>query len=327
MKKNQLLKSHLIKELLKYRHQLGILFVTVVLWVIFLMGAPRSFLRLEIYISFMITIPYLTILALPLTLVIISKEIDLSFPSIMGFCGWLMAYTFINTQNLTLAIVASLIMGVLAGAINGLLITQFRMPSLITTIGSMFFWRGLTNVLSGGWGIHLIEAKDQLLRELLVGRVLGVIPAQTFWAIGIAIILWLLLNRHKIGAHIYYTGDNEDTAKMMGINTKRVKIFVFSLTGLLSAFSGILVSLETLYLFPTLGEGYLLPALAAVFFGGTPPTGGIGTIFGSIIGSIAIGILEAGVVAMGLTGFWTQLICGLLIVIAILFHSNIAKRE
>jgi len=308
-----------------YKHQIGISFVTLALWMTFLIGAPRSFLRPEIYLSFMITIPYLAVLSLPLTLVIVCGEIDLSFPSIMGFCGWLMAFVFVTTKNLALALTISLLMGLFAGAVNGILITRFGIPSLITTIGTMFFWRGLTNVCSGGWGIQLIEAKGQILHQLLVGRVFGVIPAETFWTIGIAIILWLVLNRHKIGGYIYYTGDNEEVAKMMGIDTRRIKILVFSIVGLCSAFSAILINLETLYLYPTLGEGYMLPALAAVFFGGTPPTGGVGTIFGSLVGSIAIGILEAGIVAMGLTGFWTQLVCGLLIVIAIIFHSYIAK--
>ena len=148
---------------------------------------------------------------------------------------------------------------------------------------------------------------------------------QIVWFIVFAIILWFLLNRHRFGGHVYCVGDNLESAKMMGINADRIKILVFVLSGILAVFSGVLVSLEVLYLWPTVGEGYLIRVLAAVFIGGTSVFGGMGTLFGTFIGAIIIGILEGGIIAMGITGFWTQLVYGVVIIVSLSFYSYLKR--
>ena len=121
-------------------------------------------------------------------------------------------------------------------------------------------------------------------------------------------------------------GDNEDSARLMGINVGRTKIMVFVLMGLAAAFAGMLVSLELLYYWPTLGEGYLLTALSSVFLGGTSVFGGTGTIFGTLVASFIIGAINAGIVAAGMAGFWTQLIYGLIIVGSVSIQVILRKR-
>jgi len=200
-------------------------------------------------------------------------------------------------------------------------------PSLIVTIGTMFFWRGLIMVCSGGIGKTLVPIKDTILLKSLVGRIGGVVPAQALWAIGLAFLFWLVLNRHKFGAHIFFTGDNIESARMMGIPVNRVKMLVFAQLGFFAAFAGILVSLEVLYYWPSTGAGYLLRTMASVFLGGTSVFGGMGTIFGTFIGCIIIGSLEAGIISIGLMGFWTQLIYGLVIVISVGIHSILRRRS
>jgi len=152
------------------------------------------------------------------------------------------------------------------------------------------------------------------------------VPAQMIWAIVVAIIVWTILNRHKFGAHVYLIGDNVDSARLMGVSVDRTRIMVFALVGLAAAFGGILSSLEVSYFWVTLGEGYLLRTLAAVFLGGTSVFGGMGTIFGTFIGCFIIGAIEAGTVAIGLTGFWTQLIYGLIIIISVSMHTLLNRR-
>ena len=147
-----------------------------------------------------------------------------------------------------------------------------------------------------------------------MGRLFDNIPAQFIWTIVIAIVVWFLLNRHRFGAHVYLTGDNDDSARLMGINVDRIKILTFVIVGVAAAFSGLVQSLDVSYFWPTVGEGQLLNTLASVFLGGTSVFGGTGTIFGTFVASFIIGAINAGIVAAGLTGFWTQVIYGLIIV-------------
>jgi simple sugar transport system permease protein len=121
-------------------------------------------------------------------------------------------------------------------------------------------------------------------------------------------------------------GDNVESARLMGVNVARTKVLVFALVGVASAFAGLVVSLQLLYYWPTLGDGYLLNTLASVFLGGTSVFGGTGTIFGTFVGAFIIGAINAGIVAVGLAGFWTQLIYGLIIVISVSLQTLIARK-
>ena len=224
--------------------------VLAIIFAVFTIKNPRVFLSFRIYYSFMSIIPFMAILAVALTPVIICKEMDLSFPSILGFSAWMFASLSASTGNPTLALIISLITGLLAGLLNGILVVKVGAPSLIVTIGTMFFWRGMIMICSGGVGKTLVPVKGTVLFKSLVGRIGGVIPAQALWAVGLAFLFWLILNRHKFGTHIYFTGDNIESARMMGIPVNRVKILVFAQLGLFAAFAGILVVLEALYHWP-----------------------------------------------------------------------------
>jgi len=323
-KKIKMLKHHL--KLSEFKLQWSIFAVLAALFTLFIIGDPKTFLNFDIYYAFMSTIPFMAIMAIAWTPVIICKEIDLSFPSIMGFSGWVCLAVFTSTGNVTLAVVSSLITGLLAGFLNGILVVKVGVPSLIATIGTMFFWRGAAMVCSGGFGGSLAAAKGTVLFKSLVGRIGGAIPAQALWAVALAFLFWLILNRRKLGSYIYFTGDNIESARMMGIPVNRVKILVFAQLGFFAAFAGILANFEFLYWWTTQGGGYLLKTVAAVFLGGTSAFGGTGTIFGTFIGCIIIGSLEAGIISVGLTGFWTQLIYGLIIVISVSVHSILRRK-
>ncbi len=319
------LKYHL--KLSEFKLQWSMFAVLAAMFVLFIIISPKVFLGHNIYYSFMSTIPFMAILALALTPVIICAEMDLSFPSIMGFSTWVFVSLCASTGNPTLALIISLITGLLAGLLNGILVVKVGVPSLIITIGTMFFWRGAAMVCSAGVGKTLVPVKGTILFKSLVGRVGGVLPAQALWAVALAFLFWLVLNRHKFGAHIYFTGDNIESARMMGIPVDRVKMLIFAQLGFFAAFAGILASLEVLYYWPTMGAGYLLRTMASVFLGGTSVFGGMGTIFGTFIGCIIIGSLEAGIISIGLTGFWTQLVYGLVIVISVSIHSILRRKS
>jgi simple sugar transport system permease protein len=319
-----MLKTARMREI---RLELSILGVLAGIFALFLIGNFQVFSRFDIYYSFMSTIPFSGIMALAMTFVVIAGEIDLSFPSILGFSAWVFSKIVEVTEgNIWLATILCFATGILAGALNGFIVVRIGIPSLVATIGTQFFFRGLVNVAGQGLGITLVPVKETFLYKIFVGRIADAIPAQAVWMVAIAVIFWFILNRHRFGSHVLFVGDNMESARMMGIKVNRVKMTIFMMMGFFAAFSGILASLEVTYFWPTLGEGYLLQTLAAVFVGGTSVFGGMGTILGTFSGALIIGSLEAGIIAIGLSGFWTQLVYGLIIVVALSIYTLLRKR-
>lgn len=312
-----------------YRLQVAITGILVILWIIFTVINPKAFGNPYLYRSMLTIIPFTLIPAITLTLIIISGEIDLSFSSIMAVGALVMALTWkaLGPNFLVLGIILGLLAGLAAGLLNGVLVTKIGIPSLIATIGTMFFWRGVVLVATGGFSIPLAEFREQPVYQLFVGRLGGIIPAQFIWSIILVILFWVILNRHVFGACIYYIGDNRLAAKMLGINTDRTLIILFMIHGMVAAFAGMLPTMEMATFWPQLGEIYMLKSIAAVVVGGTPITGGIGTIYGTVIGAIMLEFIETGVVAAGATGFWIRLIHGLVIIVALSVQGILRKEE
>jgi len=315
------------EKISRYKLEISIFAVFIFIYLFYLIGNPSVFTRFDIYYSFMSTIPFTGIMALALTLVVTLGEMDLSFPSVMAFSAWIFSILFANGVNIWAAALACLIMGAVSGLLNAFLVVKIGIPSLVATIASMFFFRGLVNVCASGQGISLVEAKNSILFDLCVGRIGGVIPAQAIWMLVLGVTFWFLFNRHRFGSHISFVGDNKDSALMMGINVNRVKTYVFALMGFFAAFAGILANLEVTFFWPSQGQGYLMTTMAAVFIGGTSVFGGKGTILGTFIGSLIIGSLEAGIVAIGLTGFWIQAIYGLIIMISVSIYALMMRKS
>lgn len=304
----------------------SILLVFIAVFSLFMIGNPEVFIRFDIYRSFMSTIPFFGILALALTFVITLGEMDLSFPSIIALSAYVLSKTFDITGNLYIAVFICLITGIACGLLNSLLTVKIGIPSLVATIGTMFLFRGLVNVFAAGEGISLVGTRDSFLRNLFVGRIAGEIPAQMIWMVMLGILFFLILNRHKFGSHVSFVGDNKDSAIMMGIDVNMVKTLVFAQMGLFAALAAIMLNLEVTYFWPGQGEGYLLTTIASVFIGGTSVFGGKGTIVGTFIGALIIGSLEAGIIAIGLSGFWVQLVYGFILMISLSVYSTLTKK-
>jgi simple sugar transport system permease protein len=306
--------------------QIGITVAFIVLWVVFIVLAPDTFLDSRIYVSYAQTTPYFALVALTLTMVIVSGDIDLSFPSIMGLgmVGFIAVERGLG-GSVELAVLAALAVGALAGLFNGLVVTVIGIPALVVTIGTQFLYRGLTLVLVGGKSYALVEARDSVAYDLLDGRLAG-IPMQFIWLCLIAVGTWLLLYRHRIGQNAHVTGDNRHAAELMGIPIRRTRVLLFVLTGMAAALAGVMNSLQVANFYPSIGTGYLLPALAAVFVGGTSVFGGRGTVWGTFIGAFMIGGIEAGIIAVGLTEYYTELIYGGIILVACSIHAILQRR-
>jgi len=306
--------------------QIGITAAFFLLWGTFIGAAPGTFLKQDIYLSFAQTTPYFAIAAVTLTMVIVAGDIDLSFGSIMalGMVGFV--WTWEATGSTELGVVAALGVGGLAGLFNGLMVTLVGIPSLVVTIGTQFLFRGLTLVLVGGRQFPLVETRDSTIYGLLAGKLAG-IPTEFYWLVLISIATWVILNRHRIGQNAYVIGDNRQAAQLMGIPIRRTRVLLFVLVGLAAAFAGLLSSLRVVNFYPgALGSGFFLPALAAVFVGGTSVFGGRGSVWGTFIGAFMIGGISAGIVAAGLTDYWTGFIYGAIILISVSIHAVLQRR-
>ncbi len=302
--------------------------VLVVLYGMFIILAPTVFSGYLIYMSFLQTIPPQLVLALGLTFVITAGEIDLSFPAVVAFSGFIFTTVFKLSSDPWVAwagFFLALAGGALVGYINGVIVAKLHVPSIMATLAAQFFWYGATILLAGGRQINIRGIEDSLVHTVFVGRIGDIVPAQAFWSLGLAILLWFILNRHKFGEEIMFIGDNAEVARVMGINVEATRIKLFTMMGVIAAFAGLLLTIEINTFYPTQGQGFLLLVMAAVFVGGTSIAGGLGSIVGTFFGAYIIGSLEAGVVATGIGGYWTQAVEGLVMAGSVLLNVVIAE--
>jgi simple sugar transport system permease protein len=302
--------------------------VLVVLYTTFILTAPTVFSGHLIYMSFLQTVPPVLVLALGLTFVITAGEIDLSFPAVVAFAGFIFAYVFKHFDTPLapwIGFLLALAGGALIGYLNGLLVAKIGVPSIMATLAAQFFWYGVTILLAGGLQINIGAIETSAVHTVFTGRIFGVLPAQALWALGLTVILWFILNRHTFGEAIMFIGDNPNVARVMGINVESARIKLFTLMGVIAAFSGLLLTIEINVFFPTQGQGFLLGTMAAVFIGGTSIAGGLGSIVGTFFGAYIIGSLEAGVVATGIGGYWVQLVAGLVMAASVVLNITIGE--
>lgn len=302
------------------RRPISALAVLVVLLAAFTIANPKVFLNAQLYTAVFTSLPLAIILAVPLVFVIAAGEIDLAFPAVIGVSAWAFAVAVQAGLGPVVGILAALGAGALAGLVNGLLVTRARLSSLVSTLGMNFLLRGLINLGTQGLGIPLTaQLADSPFRSIFAGEV-GPIPTQMFWAIAFAVVGVLLFNLHKFGAQVCCVGDNQESAREMGINVARVRTMAFVYVGIAAGCVGILSNALNLIFWPSTGDGYLLSTLAAVFVGGTPTWGGVGTVTGAVIGTFTVGFVSTGIIAAGLTGFYTQFFYGLVIILSLLGH-------
>jgi len=305
--------------------QWAISIIFIILLFSFMTFAPHTFLHSRIYIAYLSTIPFAGMIAVAMTIVVITGEIDLSFPSVMATCGFAHASIYMATGSPALGLLAAMVTGAVAGALNGLLVVGFGVPSIVATIGTQFFWRGVTILLADGLALNMAEIRETAFYHVMVGRWFGWLPAHAVWFFLLTLFSWLLLNRHVFGDHVRFCGDNAPAARMMGIPVARVRVGVFVFMGIVTGLSGAMVCMEMASWWPTQGEGYMLLVFAAVFVGGTSVFGGKGTIYGTLIGAVIIGMIEAGIISCGLSGLWTRMVYGIVIMVSVSSHAVLTK--
>lgn len=307
------------RYILNNRAALGTLAVFVVMMLIFLIANPRVFTAWQLYSSVLVTLPVALFLVVPLVFVVTVGEIDLSFPATMGAAAWVFALLVQGGWEPFAAIVAAILTGIALGTCVGAIVVYAGLSSLIATLGMNYMLRGLIMIITQGKSIALLNLRDTWAYEIFSSS-LGGIPVQIFWALAFVGFSAFLYNRHRFGARVHAVGDNPDSAEQMGIDVRRIRIATFMYMGLGAALAGCFSVMINFTWWPTTGDGYLLPALASVFVGGTPAWGGIGTVAGGAIGALIISFIQSGIISAGLTGFYVQFFNGLIIVLALLGH-------
>jgi ribose/xylose/arabinose/galactoside ABC-type transport system permease subunit len=264
------------------------------------------------------------IVAVAMTFLITSRELDLSVGSIFGCCTLIMALLAQDQGvDLWLALVAALGVASLIGLANGLITTVGRIPSFIVTLGMLYIVRGAALKLSA-YPVARIE--HSTFYDVLAGEIAG-IPVQIFWMLGIVTVGTLVFRRTTFGYQVRATGSNEAAARLAGIPVNRIKVTAFVLTALAATFAGALSFARLTSAAPTGGTGLELTVIAAVVIGGTSLFGGQGTIVGTFLGAALLTVVRNGLVQLGWEGRLQEAFLGGIVILAVLIHTHIGRRR
>jgi ribose/xylose/arabinose/galactoside ABC-type transport system permease subunit len=302
------------------RKETGIFLAMLAIFTFFSILSPYFF-KLENLINVLRQVSLLGIIAMGMSLVIVCAEIDLSVGSLYGASAILTGVMLVNGIPLWLAIVLGLATGTLFGLLNGFLITYGRIPALIVTLGMMNIARGLALIVSNGRVVNLSPrtVSDPHLDFFLFlgqGKVLT-LPVMCIFFIAASLAVYLLFGKTILGFRMKAVGGSRNAARASGINERLIKIAAFGILGFLSALAGLLNISFLGNVQGTTGQGMELNAIAAVIIGGTSLSGGEGTIIGTLIGVLIMGILNNGIILLGVSPFLQMTIIGIVIIVAV----------
>jgi ribose transport system permease protein len=263
-------------------------------------------------------------LSIGMTIIILSGGIDLSVGSMLALSGAVAAGLLKNGVVIpgtdmfievtgSGAILAGLLVGTVLGWFNGFVITRFKLPPFVATLGMLSIARGLTMLWTGGFPITRLGDSFGFMGS---GHFIG-IPMPVWISAALIAVFVVLMKRTRFGRNVYAVGGNEKAATLSGLNVNRIKVLVYTLGGLLSGVAGLLVTARLDSATPNAGLSYELDSIAAVVIGGTSLTGGRGSIMGTVLGCLIIGVLNNGLVLLEVSPFWQQVIKGLVILVAV----------
>lgn len=263
------------------------------------------------------------LIALPMTFIIITGGIDLSVGSILGLCAILLGYSWKTFGfPLELAMAFALLVGTVAGFLNGLFITRMKLPPLIMTLATLALYRGLAEGISQA---RSVRGYPEWFYGLGQGEALGV-PTQLWLLLAAIIVFWILLSRTTFGRALYAMGHNETAARFSGLPTDRIKLIIYTLSGLMSGLAAVIFVSRVSTTRSDMGIGIELDVIAAVVLGGASIFGGVGTIGGTLIGLVLIQLLKNGLALTGVKGDATIMVIGFVLILSILLTNFVQRR-
>lgn len=302
--------------IIKFKSLIGLLALCVIISII----TPR-FLNVNNLLNVLTQVSVNAVIAIGMSFVILTGGIDLSVGSILAITGAISASIIVKSSSVFLAIVATIIIGALIGAFNGIIVSKGKIQPFIVTLAAMTIFRGVTYVFTNGTPISGLGKNFTFIGN---AKVLG-IPFPVIITLIVFLIAYYIINETRFGRYVYALGGNEDSTRLSGINTDRIKMIVYVVSGIAAAISGVIVTSRIGSASPNAGSGYELDAIAAVVLGGTSLSGGEGSITGTIIGAMIIGVLNNGLNLMNVSPFYQSIVKGLVILLAVLIDKRNKK--
>jgi ribose transport system permease protein len=301
-------------------------FVILALMCLFLSLTTDTFFTSTNIFNVLRAFSWIAIAAFGEIVVIIIAGIDLSVGSTMALAGLAAGFAFGADQPMGVGLVAGILTGAVVGLVNGLIVTKGKLPAFIATLGTLSIGRGLCYGLTNGQPLTEFPASFRFLGQYDV-PFLGVkIPLPAIYMVVLAIIMGFFLARTIWGYRIYALGGNEQATALSGINIERLKLLVFTLSGLLAGIGGVIMTARLGVAAPTAASGYELDVIAAVFIGGASTSGGEGSIVGALMGAAIMQVLRNGLVLLGFPAYWQPAAIGLVIVITLMLDQYRKRR-
>lgn len=305
------------KLLIKYKSLVGLFMLIVIVSIL-----SPSFLSARNILNILRQTSVNAIIAAGMTFVILTGGIDLSVGSVLALSGAFVASLLVSEQSILVAIIAAIIAGGIVGFLNGFVIAKGKLQPFIATLATMTILRGLTLVFTHGKPITLGSNKLAMAFGKIGGGTILSIPVPVIITILVFIVCYYILNNTKMGRYTYALGGNEEATKLSGLNTDKIKIWIYTISGILSAIAGIIITSRLYSAQPTAGTGYELDAIAAVVLGGTKLTGGKGKISGTIVGALIIGVLSNALNILDVSSYYQMMVKGVVILIAVLLDRK-----
>lgn len=307
--------------------ELGVFVPLLLISIFFAMQSP-VFLTENNLLNLLRQVSLIGVMSVGATFVLIASEVDLSVGSVYGLAG-IVTGLLVTAGVPDYAVLGLVIaMGFGIGVANGVVTVFGRIPSFIATLGSLYLIRGITLVITGGAPVTLAYGADaDFLRFISQGMVFGKISMQVVLVLSIALIAYVLLHRTRFGFEIFAVGGNEKAAQVIGVKTGRAKILAFGIASLSGALCGAVNFGFIESVQPINGQGLELDVIAAVIIGGTRLGGGQGSILGTLLGVLLIGVVRNGLVLLGVSAFWQTATIGAVVILAALASALLNRRK
>ncbi|MDQ7827827.1 MAG: ABC transporter permease [Armatimonadota bacterium] len=299
--------------------ELGVLVALLALVAVFSLLQP-AFLTLDTFGDILTQAAELGVAAVGVTFLMIAGEFDLSVGSNFAFTGVVLALLVTRAAlPAAFAVLLALLVAATIGLLNGVVTLATRIPSFITTLGTMMLWRGLALAITGGWPISILTASTLL--EVLGGKVIwSTLRISAVWLLVVTVAFWFLLGKTRYGNWVFATGGKREAARALGVPVRRVKLINFTLAGVLAGAAGFLQFGRMRSMSPVWGDALALEAIAAAVIGGTSLMGGSGTILGTVLGAVTMAAIRVGLVMVGAPSYWYTAFLGVVVVLAVILN-------
>jgi len=265
-------------------------------------------------------------LAIGMVFVVVIRDVDLSVGWMFNFSAVIAGTLMVEGFDPFIAAIGGVLFGGLLGFINGVLAVRLRIPVIIITLGTLSAYRGLALVVDNSRAVVPPDTSGPFF-TIWEHKLFGVLPSVAIAFLVLAVVMHVVLNRTRFGYRAQAMGSNPDAARLAGVPVDRTRISVLVLMGLIAGLTGVIFLGFRQAIDPTSGDAFLLPVVAAVIIGGTPLSGGRGTIFGAVLGALIIGVIQSGILFLGIDAKWSIFVTGAVIVIAVAIDQLVRRQR